>query len=68
MDFGIAVDLSDTNLWYMNLLDTDLDLLDTDISSKDIWYLQYLQISTDVSKTSSRCHQDMSSRYLQYIC
>ena len=33
MHFGIALDSSDMDLWNMDLLDTDLDLLDTGILS-----------------------------------
>ena len=50
-----------------DLLDTRLDLLDTDIPSKHFVYLQdVLKTSSRyVFKTSSRRLQDMSSRRLQ---
>ena len=48
MHFGFAIDLSDIDLWYIDLLDTDLDLLDTDIPSKHFVSFK------DVLKTSSR--------------
>ena len=47
MYFGFALDLSDTNLWDIDLLDTELDLLDTDIPIKHFTCL------LDVLKTSS---------------
>ena len=34
MHFRFALDLSDTDLWNIDLLDIHLDLLDTDIPSK----------------------------------
>ena len=54
MHFGFALELSDIDLWNIDLLDTHLDLLDTDIPS--ILF---------VSIVSSRRLQDMSSRHLQ---
>ena len=54
MHFGFALELSDIDLWNIDLLDTHLDLLDTDIPS--ILF---------VSIVSSRRLQDMSSRYFQ---
>ena len=46
MHFGFALDSPDTDLRNIDLLDTHLDLLDTDIPSKHLVYLQ------DVLKTS----------------
>ena len=46
--FGYTLDLSDTDLWNIDLLDTYLDLLDTDITSKHFVCLQ------DVLKTFTR--------------
>ena len=34
MHFGFAIELSDMDLWNIDLSDTHLDLSDTDISSK----------------------------------
>ena len=34
MHFGLALELSNIDLWNMDLLDTHLDLLDADIPSK----------------------------------
>ena len=48
MHFGFALDSSDIDLWNIDLLDTHLDLLDTDIPSKNFVCLP------DVFKTSSR--------------
>ena len=48
MYFGIVLELSDINLWNVDLLDTHLDLLDTDIPSK------YVVCLHSVFKTSSR--------------
>ena len=47
MHFGLALDSSDIDLWNKDLLDTHLDLLDTNIPSKHFVCLQ------DVLKTSS---------------
>ena len=57
MHFGFALDLSDIDLWNIDLLDTHLDLLDTDIPRNILF----------VSETSSRYLQDMSSGYLQVM-
>ena len=48
MHFGFALDLSDIDLWNIDLLDKHLDMLHTDILSKHFLCLQ------DVFKTSSR--------------
>ena len=48
MHFGFALDLSDIDLSSIDLLDTHLDLLDTDIPRKHFVCLQ------DVFKGSSR--------------
>ena len=55
MHFGFALELSDIDLWNIDLSDTHLDLLDTDILSKYLF----------ASIMSSSCLQDMSSRHLQ---
>ena len=59
MHFGFALELSNVDLLNIDLLDTHLDLLDTDIPSK------YFACLHNVFKTSSRHLQDMSSRRLQ---
>ena len=59
MQFGFALELSDIDLWSIDLLDTHLDLLDADIPSK------YFVSLHSVFKASSRRLQDMSSRRLQ---
>ena len=56
--FGFALDFSDIDLRNIDLLDTHLDLLDTDITSKIFF----------ASETSWRCLQGMSSRRLQDMC
>ena len=56
MHFGFALELSNVDLLNIDLLDTRLDLLDTDIPSILL-----------VSIMSSRRLQDMSSRHLQGI-
>ena len=61
MRFGFALDLSNTDLWNIYLLDAHLHLLDTDIPSK---YFVYLH---NVFKMSSRCLQDMFSRRLEDV-
>ena len=64
MHFGFALELSDIDLWNIDLLDTHLNLLDTDIFSKQFFlssrhledvHKTYFQ---DVFKT---CLEDMSS-------
>ena len=72
MHFGFALELSDIDLWNIDLLDTHLNLLDTDISSKHFVCLQdvFKMSSRHVFKTllqgkSWRRLQGMSSRRLQ---
>ena len=48
MHLGFALELSDIDLWNIDLLDTHLDLLDADIPSK------YFVSLHGVFKTSSR--------------
>ena len=73
MHFGFGLDLSHIDLWNMDLLNTHLDLLDTDISSKYFACLfnVFKTSSRHVFKTSSRQVsrrlQDRSSRRLQDI-
>ena len=56
--FGFALDLSDIDLWNIDLLDTHLDLLDTDITSKHFVCLQ------DILKSSWRYVFQTSSRHV----
>ena len=58
MHFRFSLDSLDLDLWYIDLLDTHLDSLDTDIPSKHIICLQ------DVWKTSSRHFFKTSSRHV----
>ena len=58
MHFGFTLELSDIDLWNIDLLDTHLDLLDTDITSKNFVCLR------DVLKTSSRYVFETSSRHV----
>ena len=58
MHFGFALDSSDIDLWNIDLLDTHLDLLDTDIPSK------YFACLHNVFKTSSRHVFKTSSRHV----
>ena len=58
MHFRFSLDSLDIDLWYIDLLDTHLDSLDTDIPSKHIICLQ------DVWKTSSRHFFKTSSRHV----
>ena len=48
MQFGFALELPDIDLWSIDLLDTHLDLLDTDVPSK------YFVSLHSVFKKSSR--------------
>ena len=59
MRFGLALELSNVDLLNIDLLDTHLDLLDTDIPSK------YFACLHNVFKTSSRHVFKTSSRRLQ---
>ena len=70
MHFGFALDSSDIDLLNMDLLDTHLDLLDTDIPSKQFVCLQDVLedkkcYAEDVLKTSSRHVLKTSSRRLE---
>ena len=56
---GLALELADIDLWNIDLLDTHLDLLDTDIPSKKFVCLH------NVFKTSSRHVLKTSWRRLQ---
>ena len=58
MHLGFALELSNVDLLNIDLLDTHLDLLDTDIPSKHFVCLQ------DVLKTSSRYVFKTSSRHV----
>ena len=60
MHFGFDLDLTDIDLWNIDLLDTHLDLLDADITGKNFACFR------DVLKTSSRydfktCLEDVFS-------
>ena len=63
MPFGFALELSGIDLWKIDLLDTHLDLLDTDIPSfffMSIMSSRRLQRNNfSSSKTSSRRLQDV---------
>ena len=67
MHFGFALELSDIDLWNIDLLDIHLDLLDTDIPSKYFAFLHnvFKTSSRHVFKTSSRHVFKTSSRRLQ---
>ena len=69
MHFGFASELSDIDLWNIDLLDTHLDLLDTDIPSKYFVCLDNVFKTSwrHVFKASSRRLQDLSSRHLEYV-
>ena len=58
MHFGLALELSDIDMWNIDSLDTHLDFLDTNISSK------YFVILHNVFKTSWRHVFKMSSRHV----
>ena len=66
MHFGFALELSETDLWNIDLLDTHLDLLDTGIPNKYFVSLHSLfnMSSRYVFKTSSRHVFKTSSRRL----
>ena len=69
MHFGFALELSDIDLWNIDLLDTHLDLLDTDIPSKYFVCLHsvFKTSSRYVFKTSSRHVFKTSSRHLEDV-
>ena len=58
MHFGFALELSNVDLLNIDLLDTHLDLLDTDIPSK------YFACLHNAFKTSSRHVYKTSSRHV----
>ena len=62
MHFGFALELSNVDLLNIDLLDTHLDLLDTDIPSK------YFACLHNVFKTSSRHVFKTSSRHVFKTC
>ena len=66
MHFGFALELSDIELWNIDLLDTHLDLLDTDIPSKYFVSLHsvFKTFSRYVFKTSWRQVFKTSSRHV----
>ena len=73
MHFGFALELSDIDLRNIDLLDTHLDLLDTDIPSKNFCLHSVFKASSrhvfkmssgHVFKTSSRHNFNTSSRYV----
>ena len=61
MHFGFALELSNVDLLNIDLLDTHLDLLDTDIPSKYFAFLHniFKMSSRHVFKTSSRRLEDV---------
>ena len=67
MRFELALELSNVDLSNIDLLDTHLDLLDTDIPSKYFACLHnaFKTSSRHLQDMSLRCLQDMSSRRLQ---
>ena len=67
MHFGFVLELSDIDLWNIDLLNTHLDLLDTDIPSKYFVCLHsvFKKSSRYVFKISSRHVLKTSSRHLQ---
>ena len=66
MHFGFALELTDIDLWNIDLLDTHLDLLDTDIPSKYFVCLHSVFRTSlrYVFKTSSRHVLKTSSRHV----
>ena len=64
MHFGFALELSDIDLWNIDLSDTHLDLLDTDIPS--IFFVSIMS-TRRLQDMSSRNLQDMSSRRLERL-
>ena len=77
MPFGFALHLQNIDLWYIDLLDTDLDLLagqpwlDTDIPSKQDMSSRHLQVVSSVTIFCLPRHLEVilktSSRRLQDI-
>ena len=66
MHFRLALELSDIDLWNIDLLDTHLDLLDTNIPGKDFICLHnvFKMSSRHVFKTSSRHVFKTSSKHV----
>ena len=65
MHFGFALELSNIDLWNIELLDTHLDLLDTDTPNKYFvcLYNVFKTSSRHVFRTSSRHFVKTSSRH-----
>ena len=66
MHFGFTLELPNIDLWNISLLDTHLDLLDTDIPSKYFVCLHevFKMSSRDVFKTSSKHVFTRSTRHV----
>ena len=66
MSFGFALELPNVDLLNIDLIDTHLDLLDTDIPSKycDCLHNVFKTSSRHVFKTSSRHVSKTSSRHV----
>ena len=64
MHFGFVLELSNADLLNIDLLDTHLDLLDTDIPQVSIFLVSIIS-SGRLQDMPSRHLQDMSSRRLQ---
>ena len=65
MHCGFTLDLSDIDLWNIDLLDTHLDLLDADITSKHFCLQDVLKTSSSYAfKTPSRHVFQTSSRHV----
>ena len=58
MNFGFSLDLSDKDLWYIDLLDTHLDFLDVDIPSKHFVCLQNV-FKTCIQDVCKICLKDV---------
>ena len=68
MNLGFAFDSSDKDLWDVDLLDTDLDLLDTNIPNQNFAFLQDMSSRhLEVFKPSWRCLEDVFARHLEDV-
>ena len=68
MNLGFAFDSSDKDLWDVDLLDTDLDLLDTNIPNQNFAFLQdvFKTCLQDILKCSNHL-EDVLKTFLQDI-
>ena len=74
MHFGFALVLQDIDLWNINILDTHLDLLDTDIPSKpfvslqDVFHIPMFQLLNLRTVVVRQCQKKMFCARICICC